>query len=557
MSINRSYWRAREEAQRLLDMRSDAAREREYSTLYKRAFDDIQKEIDAFYSRYATKEGISIAEAHKRVSRLDIEAYSRKAEAYVEEKNFTKQANEEMRLYNLAMKVNRLEMLKSKIALELAAKGSAEERHLKSTLDDAARKELERLSGILGDTVKHDADPKLIQKIVEGDFHNATFSQRIWNNNKLLQLAIEKELQTSLVQGRRPDYKKMAQLFDASEYAAKRLLHTETKRVRTEAAKERYLENDIGEYEFMALGPNPCPICSDLNGQHFPVRKMDAGENAPPMHPNCRCSTAPWVDEEAYNAWLDAKASGEFEGGFDEWRKRQSTKSDELTERRKARLAERAAARREENAMPDFDSMSSAELQKWAENNLKTKFIDFKGVNNEYAVAAVRVLSEFERRVGAIEGLKVQFGGLPKGVYAKFDDQRNILMLKKSGSLSAFEQAQKDANLRYRLKWKKEMPYYATETYTGTIWHELGHAVDFSRGQDLSRRMGADPKLDRVAGAISGYAQTTQGVRVTRRSEAWAENFAAYMEGGKAARRVPKEIAEYIEDVLGLKKRRK
>lgn len=319
MSINRSYWRAREEAQRLLDMRSDAAREREYSTLYKRAFDDIQKEIDAFYSRYATKEGISIAEAHKRVSRLDIEAYSRKAEAYVEEKNFTKQANEEMRLYNLAMKVNRLEMLKSKIALELAAKGSAEERHLKSTLDDAARKELERQSGILGDTVKHDADPKLIQKIVEGDFHNATFSQRIWNNNKLLQLAIEKELQTSLVQGRRPDYKKLAQLFDASEYAAKRLLHTETKRVRTEAAKERYQDNGIDEYEYMALGPNPCPICTELNGKHFPVRKMDAGENAPPMHPNCRCSTAPWVDEDAYNAWLDAKASGEFEGGFDEW----------------------------------------------------------------------------------------------------------------------------------------------------------------------------------------------------------------------------------------------
>ena len=320
MDANRSYWRAREEAQRLLDMRSDAAREREYSTLYKRAFDDIQKEIDAFYSRYADAEGISIAEAHKRVSRLDIEAYARKAKAYVAEKNFTKQANEEMRLYNLTMKVNRLEMLKAKIALELAAKGSAEERHLKATLDEATRQELERQSGILGDTVKHDANPKQIQRIVEGDFHNATFSQRIWNNNKLLQMAIEKELQTVLIQGKRPDYKKLAQMFDASENAAKRLLHTETKRVRTEAAKERYLENGIDDFEYMALGPNPCPICSDLNGKHFPVKKMMSGENAPPMHPNCRCSTAPWVDEVAYNAWLDAKASGEFEGGFDEWK---------------------------------------------------------------------------------------------------------------------------------------------------------------------------------------------------------------------------------------------
>lgn len=321
MGVKRSYWREREEAQRLLDMRSDAAMEKEYEMLYKRAFDDIQREIDAFYSRYAAEEGISIAEARKRVSGLDTEAYSRKAKAYVEERNFTKQANDEMRLYNLTMKLNRLEMLKSKIALELAAKSSAEERHLKSVLEVAARKELERQSGILGESVPYLANPKQIRRIVEGDFHNAKFSERIWSNNKLLQMAIEKELQTGLIQGRRPDYKRVAQLFNASEYAAKRLLHTETKRVRTEAAKERYQDNGIDEYEYMALGPNPCPICSELDGKHFPVKKMVAGENAPPMHPNCRCSTAPYVDEASYNDWLDAKEKGSFSGAFKEWSK--------------------------------------------------------------------------------------------------------------------------------------------------------------------------------------------------------------------------------------------
>ena len=54
--------------------------------------DNIQKEIDAFYGRYAGKEGITIAEAKKHVSKLDIEAYSRKAEKYVREKDFSKQA---------------------------------------------------------------------------------------------------------------------------------------------------------------------------------------------------------------------------------------------------------------------------------------------------------------------------------------------------------------------------------------------------------------------------------------------------------------------------------
>ena len=37
--------------------------------------EQIQKEIDSFYAKYATSEGISIAEAKRRVSKLDIEEY--------------------------------------------------------------------------------------------------------------------------------------------------------------------------------------------------------------------------------------------------------------------------------------------------------------------------------------------------------------------------------------------------------------------------------------------------------------------------------------------------
>ena len=50
---------------------------------------------------------------------MDIDAYSRKAAQYVKDKNFSKEANEEMRLYNAAMKINRLEMLKANIGMHL------------------------------------------------------------------------------------------------------------------------------------------------------------------------------------------------------------------------------------------------------------------------------------------------------------------------------------------------------------------------------------------------------------------------------------------------------
>lgn len=44
------------------------------------------------------------------------------------------------------------------------------------------------------------------------------------------------------------------------------------------------------------------------------------GENAPPMHPNCRCSTAPYMDPEEFEEWLE---------GFDE-EERNKAKIQEL-----------------------------------------------------------------------------------------------------------------------------------------------------------------------------------------------------------------------------------
>ena len=49
---------------------------------------------------------------------------------------------------------------------------------------------------------------------------------------------------------------------------------------------------------------------------YFKVNKMMPGENAPPMHPNCRCSVAAYEDSEEYEAWLDFLDNG---GSTEEW----------------------------------------------------------------------------------------------------------------------------------------------------------------------------------------------------------------------------------------------
>lgn len=318
---SRDYWREREEEALKHYIQDEAEYDREIKAIYQRQLDSIQEQIDAFYGRYAGQEGITLAEAKKRVSKLDIAAYERKAKRYVKEKNFSKRANEEMRLYNATMKINRMEMLKANIGLELLSGTDELEKYMASILQGRAEDELKRQAGILGKTVKNNAQKA--HAIVNSSFHNATFSDRIWLYQDLLRNQLAGLLQSGLIQGKNPrvlarDLKKAT---GASTYNAERLMRTEMARVQTEAQKQSFIRNGFDEYEFIA-NSSCCEECQALNGKHFKVSKMMPGENAAPLHPNCRCSTAAYEDSEEYEAWLDYLDKG---GTTAEWNKQKGT----------------------------------------------------------------------------------------------------------------------------------------------------------------------------------------------------------------------------------------
>ena len=421
-------------------------------------------------------------------------------------------------------------------------------------LTDRTIAEFERQAGILGKTIQDNA--KAANAIVNASFHNATFSDRIWMYQDMLKNELNSLLQTGLdprdnIRGKLATH--LRKRFGVSQSNAERLLITEMARVQTEAQKQSFERNGFEEYTFLALG-TACPICRALDGKHFKVSKMMSGTNAPPMHPNCRCSVAAYEDSEDYEDWLDFLSKG---GTTEEWNKlkrKSSLKEDDdyqkRIKQRRAAYRNRTQSRSVSSNIPDFSSMGREELLDYAKKNLKTDIGDLKGVNIEFARDAIRVLSEFERKMGGntIKGLKVRFGGLSKSAYAKYDDATKTILLKRSGSKEAFEKAQKEENARYRAKWKRDKDYHATDTYTGTIWHELGHAIDIESNQSLSKRLSSTPELDELSVKISNYAGTTQGVRVSKRSEAWAENFAAYMDGGTNKVKVPKEISDMIEN---------
>src|SRR5690625_1149284 len=110
--MSKNYWRDRELKHIEKKIKDDEKLAKRLARNQRRAMREIEKEIEAFYGRYASKEGISVEEARKRAEKLDIEEYRKKAKEYVKEKNMSTIANEKMRLYNVTMRTNREELLK-------------------------------------------------------------------------------------------------------------------------------------------------------------------------------------------------------------------------------------------------------------------------------------------------------------------------------------------------------------------------------------------------------------------------------------------------------------
>lgn len=313
------YWRKREEENLRANRKTEAEYEKAINDTYKYMLDQIQKEINGFYAKYARAEEITLSEAKRRVSNLDIEEYGRKAARYVKTKDFSKQANDEMRLYNATMKINRLELLKANIGLELVVGFDELQKYFEEKLTNRTMDEFKRQSGILGRTVQN--NEKAAHAIVNASFKNATYSDRIWMYQGMLKAELDSLLKTGLIQGKHPTElaRHLQKRFGVSAYNANRLMTTELARVQTEAQKQSFIRNGFTQYTFLAIG-TACEACRALNEKHFDIDKMMPGENAPPMHPNCRCSVAAYMDSEEYEAWIETYK--EHGMSFEEWKQR-------------------------------------------------------------------------------------------------------------------------------------------------------------------------------------------------------------------------------------------
>lgn len=321
---NRAYWEKREREAREKYLRTEAEEIAEIDRIYREMYQWCEDEINRFYGKYADAEGIDITEAKKRVAKEDIQAFEEQAKKYVADRDFSTRANDELRLYNATMKINRLELLKAKIGLKLIDGTNEIDKYCGDKMNDRAMEELTRQAGILGRTITHADTVKRANEIVNASFYNATYSQRIWSHMDRLRSEISIQLQRGLIAGigSREMARRIKQYaIIPNQQDAERLMVTELRRVQTDVAMDSYKEMGITQYMYMAVNPNACPECRKVNGKIYDVKGAEVGNPdhpLPPMHPRCHCTTAPYSDPDDYEAWLNFLESG---GTTEQWDK--------------------------------------------------------------------------------------------------------------------------------------------------------------------------------------------------------------------------------------------
>lgn len=310
---SKDYWQKREKLWQEQQIKDDKARMAEIKNRLIYARDAIQKEIDAQWERFSNGQRITMSEAVKLSAESDTQAFARKAKEYVKTKDFSDEANRQLKLYNLTMRVNRLELLRANIGLEMISAFNDLDKYIYKELTRAGLAEIKRQAGILEMTISEKGYLSMVDKIVSSSFRVTgfpTFSENLWMYQNELKADLDKLLVRSITQGINP--RQLAPELNRflteegkenAKFNTQRLMITETTRVQTAIQEQSYIDAGIELYGYMAE-PNACPNCQALHGNTYKVEEMRPGSNAPNMHPFCRCSTYPVVDDSKFQKSL-------------------------------------------------------------------------------------------------------------------------------------------------------------------------------------------------------------------------------------------------------------
>lgn len=410
MAKSSAYWQKR--FQMIEDVNNQTAKKtvQAVTPAFDQAQAQIEKEINAWYGRFAKNNEISLTEAKKLLNTKELKEFRWDVEEYIKygRQNALDQAwMKQLENASARFHISRLE------ALKIRTQNAAEQAfgNELDQLDSMAAKlymddyyhtayEIQRGLGIGWDVSQ--IDQRKLDTILSKPWttDKQTFSDRIWKSKTQLVDSLHTELTRMCVLGKAPDQtiNTIAKRMNVSKGQAGRLVMTEAAYFGSVAQKDCFNDLDVEFYEIVAtLDNRTSDVCQEMDGKVFKMSDFQAGVTAPPFHVWCRSCTAPWFEDNddgtraargadgktyqvpasmKYDDWKQTFVNGGSKAGLtpvvdvEVLKKQLADKKDELD----GLNAEIKAKKQEESYFlsglndPDYEKlhkMSDEELQAW------------------------------------------------------------------------------------------------------------------------------------------------------------------------------------------------
>lgn len=312
--IGGDYWERRALKLELLTQEKAGDAAQVICESYNQAQRSIVKQIEAIFARYAhNKETLNDAKALRLLSAKQTAEYRQALwELYngTDNPGIRSEIRARLDAPAYANRISRLQALRDRVYADCRMLGMIEVALVRDQLMDVLEQaycrqtfDLQQGTGRYYDFSR--LSNRQMQTIVAQKWEGGNYSSRIWDNNKQFAEAVERTIATGILSGQ--SYRDMSDNLrriigtynsEGAKYKSMRLIRTECAHV---AAQGQLLGCEAGgveRYIFLAtLDLVTSEICRSLDMKRFPLTEAKAGVNLPPMHPNCRSTTMPEVDE--------------------------------------------------------------------------------------------------------------------------------------------------------------------------------------------------------------------------------------------------------------------
>lgn len=308
---NGEYWQKRFE---LLEQAAHQQGVQCYADIekqYRQAQKQLEGQIAAWYQRFASNNGVTLAEAKRMLNakelaelKWDVNQYIQYGQENAINGTWVKQLENASARFH----ISRLEALKLQTQQSIEVMFGNQLDSIDSTMRNVYKSGYYHTAYEIqkGVSVGWDfsaLDDKQISKVINKPWavDGKNFSERIWGNRQKLVNELNNTLTQNIILGKDPQkaIDEIARKMNTSKTNAGRLVMTEEAFFSSAAQKDCFTELDVEQFEIVAtLDSHTSDICRGMDGKHFKMSEWKVGETAPPFHVHCRSTTVPYFDDE-------------------------------------------------------------------------------------------------------------------------------------------------------------------------------------------------------------------------------------------------------------------